>query len=66
LSLIPKPCSFGNIFKLKITFVEVKFIGSHIGREEDIGETIVIDIAGGYARAIVKVPVTEYVEDVLS
>jgi hypothetical protein len=47
---------------LKISFVEEKFVGPHIGRKENIRQSVVIDISGGYTCPIIEVPVTENVE----
>jgi hypothetical protein len=45
----------GDIFELEVALVEVQLIAAHIGGEEDIGEPVVVDIADGYAAAVVKI-----------
>ena len=49
-------CRFiGDIFKFEISFIEEEFVVAHIAGEEDIGQTVVINIADGYAAAIVEI-----------
>jgi hypothetical protein len=45
----------GDILELEVAFVEVELIAAHVGGEEDIGESVVVDIADGYAAAVVKI-----------
>ena len=51
----------GDVLELEVAFVEIKLVLSHIGGEEDVGETIVVEIANGYAAAVVEVPEEEAV-----
>ena len=53
---------FRNIFKLKIAFIQIQFIGSHVGSKENIGQTIVVNITNGNASAIIKITVIENVK----
>lgn len=52
----------GNVFKLKISFVPKKLIGTLIRREEYFWESVVVEVAGGDTASVVKVSVFEYVE----
>jgi len=55
----------GDVLELEVAFVEIKLVLSHIGGEEDVGETIVVEIANGYAAAVVEVPEEEAVVQLL-
>src|ERR1700722_2064248 len=54
-AILAKAGFVGDVFKFEIPFVEIKLIGPHIGGEEDIGKAVVVDVADGYAAAVVKV-----------
>jgi hypothetical protein len=51
----------GDIFEVEAAFVEIEFVLTHVGGEEDIGESVVVDVADGYAAAIVEVAEEEAV-----
>jgi len=51
-----------NVFEFEIAFVKIEFITTHIGREVNIGQSVVVDIADGTAGAVVKISVTENIE----
>ncbi len=51
----------GDIFELEIAFIEIELIAGHVGGEEDIGEAVVVDVADGYAAAVVEVTKEEAV-----
>ena len=46
---------------MKVAFIKIKLVGAHIGGEEDIGETVVVDVADGYAAAVVEIAEEEAV-----
>src|SRR5687768_2722523 len=52
----------GDIFKLPISFIKVKFVAAHVCREENVGQSIVINVANGNASAIIEITVAEYIE----
>jgi len=51
----------GNVFEMKVAFIEIELIVTHIGCKEDVGEAIVIEIANGNAAAVVEIPKEEAV-----
>ena len=61
-SLLPEPCLLRYVFKPEISFVEEQLVGSHIGREEYVHQTVIIDVAGGHTGTVVEIPVAENVE----
>ena len=42
---------------MEMAFIEIELIVAHIGGQEDVGQSVVVDIADGYASAVVKIPV---------
>jgi len=54
-------CAGGDVFELEIPFIEVEFVLAHVGGEEDVGQAVVVDIADGYAAAIVEIAEEEAV-----
>ncbi len=56
------PCLVCNVFELKISSIEIKFIVGLIAGEVHVQQTIVIDIANGYAGAIVKITICVRIE----
>lgn len=56
-----EPCLFRNVLKMPVAFVEIELIGPHIGGEEYVGEAVVVDVADGYAAAIVEVAIVDNV-----
>jgi hypothetical protein len=44
-----------DVFELEVAFVQIEFVIAHIGSEQYVGESIIIEIADGYAAAVVKV-----------
>jgi len=55
--------SGGDVLKFEISFIQVDPVLTHIGGEEDIRQTVVIEVADGYAAAIVEVAEQEAVVD---
>ena len=53
---------FGNVFEGEIPFVEEEAVVDHVAGEEDIGQAVVIDVADGYAAAVVEINIVEDVE----
>ena len=53
---------FGHVLELQIAPIEVEPVGQAIGAEVDIGQAVVINVADGYAAAIVIVAVAKYIE----
>ena len=53
---------FRHVFKLPVAFVQIKFVGPHVGCEEYIRKAVVIDVANGHAAAVIEIPVAEDVE----
>ena len=51
----------GDVFEFPVAFIEKEFVVAHVGREEDIGEAVVVDVADGYAAAVVEVAEEETV-----
>jgi hypothetical protein len=51
----------GDVFEVKVAFVEIELIRSHVGSEEDVGEAVVVDIPDGDAAAVVEVAKEEAV-----
>ena len=49
----------GNVFKMEIAFIEIEFVASHVRREENIREAVVVDVADGNPAAVVEVPEKE-------
>ncbi len=48
--------AFGsNIFKLEITFIEVKLVLIHVRGKQYIGQAIVINVANSHSAAIIKI-----------
>jgi hypothetical protein len=45
----------GDVLEVKVAFVEIKLIRSHVGGEEDVGETVVVDVPEADATAVVEV-----------
>jgi hypothetical protein len=64
-AILLEPRFGGDVFELEITFIEIEFIGAHVGRKEDVGETIVIDIADGDPAAVIEVPEKEAIVEAL-
>ena len=48
---------FGDVFKFEITFIQIQFIRSLIGRKINIGQIITINVAHRHATAIVEIEV---------
>jgi len=51
----------GDVLEVEIAFIEIELVLAHIGCKEDVGEAIVVEIANGYAAAVVEVPEEEAV-----
>src|SRR5690606_39298857 len=51
----------GDVFELKVSFVQVQHVGSHVGREIDIVEAVVVDVAHGNAAAIIEILVGKHI-----
>jgi len=62
VTLGAEACFGGDVFELPVAFVEIEFIGAHVGGEENIGPTIVIDITDSGAATVIKITVAEDVE----
>lgn len=55
---------FGNVFELKISFVEVKLVtGLVVGGKIEIRQSVVVDVASGYAASVVIIEVIQDVEE---
>ena len=54
-AVLPESGFGGSILEVKISFVEIDLIIAHIGGEHDVGKAVVIQIADGYAAAVVKI-----------
>jgi hypothetical protein len=53
---------FGYILKLPVPFIQVEGIAAHIGAKENVGQTVVIDIAYGNSGAIVEISIAENIK----
>ena len=51
-----------DVFELPVAFIQVKFIGRHIGREIKIGKAVAVDVPDGNTAAVVVVAVGQYIE----
>jgi len=60
-AVLAEACLVGDVFEMKVAFVEIKFIGPHVGGEEDVGEAVVVDVPDGDAAAVVEVAEEEAV-----
>jgi len=52
----------GDVFKFKIALVQVQAILYHISGEENILQTVVVDVANGYTCAVVEIGIIKYVK----
>jgi hypothetical protein len=50
-------CLDRHVFKLPVASVEVEFVAPLIGRKKQVGQAIIVDIAGSYASSIVKIEI---------
>ena len=57
LSLAGHPRFYGDILKDKVALVQIKHIGSHIGREEDIQQTVIVDIPQSDPSPVVEITI---------
>lgn len=48
-------CPFCYILKDETTFIQVKFIGNQVAREENIKQAIVVEVCQAYTASVVKV-----------
>ncbi len=44
-----------DVFELEVAFVQVELAVAHIGSEQYVGESVIIEIADGYAAAVVEI-----------
>src|SRR6185437_3069954 len=51
-----------DVFEFEPAEVEIQFAGLAVGGKDKIGQTIVVDIAGGYAAAVVKIFEVQHVQ----
>jgi hypothetical protein len=54
-AVLPEPGFCGGVFEMEIAFIEIDLIIAHIGRENDVGKAVIIQIADGYAAAVIKI-----------
>ena len=52
----------GDIFEPIVPLVQIEAVGPHVRREIQVRQTVVVDVAHGYAAAVVEVHVVEDVE----
>ena len=52
----------GGICKTKAAFVDVQFVGTHVGGKNQVGQVVVVYVANGHTTAVVKIAVAKNVE----
>ena len=51
-----------DIFKNEIAFIKIEFVAALVGRQIDIGQTVIIDVPNRHTRSIVVIQVVEYAQ----
>ncbi len=60
-AILAEACFVGDIFEMEVSLIQVELTRAHIGGEEDIGQAVVIDVADGYAAAVIEIAEKEAV-----
>ena len=52
----------GDVFEPEIAPVEIELAGDHIAGEEDVGESVIIEVADAHSAAIVYIGIVEDIQ----
>ena len=55
----------GDVFEAEMAPVEIELAGDHIAGEEDVGESVIIEVADANSTAIVDVGVIENIQTIV-